>query len=145
MNNDQIIQFLETLQTDVMNSLQAAGSNATGQTAKMITIVQNGDSVQLQLSGYMQLLETGRGPTSSDAVAGDPPMIQRIQAWCQAKGIPDKAAWAIKKAIDKNGYKGKPGILSEPLGDDNIALRLDPVLADAASLLVAELLEQAGL
>jgi hypothetical protein len=145
MTNDQLIQFLELLKIDVINSLQAEGSNATGQTAKMLTIAQDGDNLQLRLPGYMQLLETGRGPTSADAVAGDPPMIQRIQAWCQSKGIPDKAAWAIKKSIDKNGYKGKPGILSEPLGDDNIALRLDPVLEDTASLLIAQLLDKAGL
>ena len=51
-------------------------------------------------------------------------MIDRIKQWCQAKGIPDKAAWAIKKSIDKKGYKGIPGILSEPLGDDNLNRRL---------------------
>src|SRR5580704_6318558 len=132
MNNDQLIQFLELLKTDVINSMQANGKNATGQTAKQFIIAANGGNVQLQLPGYTQLLETGRGPTNSNAVAGNPPMIQRIQQWCQAKGIPDKAAWAIKKSIDKRGYKGKPGIMSEPLGDDNINQRLSPVLENLA-------------
>ncbi len=72
MNNDQLIQFLELLKTDVINSLQANGKNATGQTAKQFIITGDGGKVQLQLPGYMQLLETGRGPTSPNAVAGNP-------------------------------------------------------------------------
>lgn len=133
MNNDLLLQLLEQLKTDVINSLQAAGSNATGQTAKQLTITQQDNTLQLELPGYMQLLETGRGPTGSDAVPGDPLMIQRIQQWCQAKGIPVKAAWAIKKSIDKKGFKGKPGILTVPLGDDNINNRLNAALDDVAN------------
>ena len=92
MNNTQLIQLLELLKTDIINSLQAAGSNASGQTAKQLAITQQDNTVQLELPGYMELLETGRGPTGPNAVPGDPPMIQRIQQWCREKGIPDKAA-----------------------------------------------------
>jgi len=144
MNNDQLINLLELLKTDVINSMQANGRYATGQTAKQITVVEDGSNVQLQFPDYMQALETGRGPTSTDAVAGDPPMIQRIQQWCQAKGIPDKAAWAIKKSIDKKGYKGITGILTEPLGDDNINLRLNPVLDSIAEEISEELMGLIG-
>lgn len=140
MNDNQLIQLLEALKTDVINSLQANGANATGQTAKQLTITTGGNTIQLELPGYMQLLETGRGPTGKDAVAGNPPMIQRIKQWCQAKGIPDKAAWVIKKSIDKNGYKGKPGILTEPLGDDNINRRLNPVMESVAAALIKDLI-----
>ena len=130
MNSDQIIQFLELIKADIINSLQASGSDTTGQTAKSLTIVEDNGEFQLQMPSYMQLLETGRPPTSSNPVAGNPPMIERIQQWCRDKGIPDKAAWAIKKSIDKKGFKGKPGILSEPLNDGNINLRLSPTLED---------------
>ena len=140
MNNNLIKQFLNSLKTDVINSLQANGKSVTGQTAKQLTIVENGDKAQLQLPGYMQLLETGRGPTTLDAVTGNPPMIQRIQQWCQAKGIPDKAAWAIKKSIDKKGFKGAPGLLSVPLGDDNINQRLTPIVNSIAEELSEELI-----
>jgi len=140
MNNDQLIQFLELLKTDVINSMQANGRYATGQTAKEIIITIDGDSVQLQFPDYIMALETGRAPTGKDATPGNPPMIQRIMEWCQAKGISGKAAWAIKKSIDKKGYPGKPGILSEPLGDDNINLRLDPVMDDIATQISEELL-----
>jgi len=59
-------------------------------------------------------------------------MIQRIQQWCRDKGIPDKAAWAIKKKIDKVGFPGKPGLLTGPLGDDNINTKLDQTLEQMA-------------
>ena len=139
MNNESLTLLLENLKTDLINSLQANGSNATGQTAKQLVITTDGNSLQLALPGYMQLLETGRGPTSEGAIPGDLPMIIRIHQWCQAKGIPDKAAWAIKKSIDKKGYKGKPGIISEPLGDDNINRQLNTVMDGIAAILMEEL------
>ncbi len=144
MNNDQLIQFLELFKTDVINSMQANGKNATGQTAKQFIIIGDGSKAQLQLPGYLQLLETGRGPTSADAVAGNPPMIERIQQWCQAKGIPDKAVWAIKKSIDKKGFKGIPGLITEPLGNDNINLRLNQVMDSIAGEISRELLKLIG-
>ena len=136
MYNHQLIQMLELIKTDVINSLQASGKNASGQTAKQITVVQDGNNVQLQLPGYINLLETGRGPTGPNTVIGGPPMIQRIRQWCQAKGIPDKAAWAIKKSIDKHGFKGVEGLLSVPLGGENINLRLTAAMDNIATEIV---------
>ena len=125
--------FLNTIRADIINSLQANGKDASGQTAKQITVTTDDSTVQLTLPGYLQILETGRGPTGKNAVAGNPPMIARIQQWCQEKGIPDKAAWAIKKSIDKKGFKGIAGLLSEPMGEDNINLRLIPLLDQMAT------------
>ena|SRR5258708_6012429 len=141
MTNDHLTIFLESLKTDVIRSMQAKGKYATGQTAQQITIEGDGDKAQLQLPGYMQALETGRTPTSKNALPGSPPMIDRIKQLCQAKGIPDKAAWAIKKSIDKNGFKGLPGILSEPLGDDNINLRLNQVAGPMADGIVKSIVD----
>jgi len=142
MTNNQILtDLLTTLKTDLINSLQSKGSITTGQTAQQITVVKNNDNnIQLQLPAYLIELENGRGPTSKNAVAGDPPMIQRIQQWCRAKGIPDSAAWAVKKKIDKVGYPGKPGILTQPLGNDNINARLDQSLEDLANNISSQIL-----
>jgi hypothetical protein len=140
MTNDKLTIFLESIRTDIINSMQASGKYATGSTAKQLTIVDNGENVQLQMPPYLQALETGRKPTGNDAVPADPPMIQRIQQWCQAKGITDKAAWAIKKSIDKKGYKGTQGIITEPLSDDNINLRLNPVMESIAEEISKELI-----
>ena len=141
MTTDQLTLFLESLKTDIINSMQAKGKYATGQTAQQITVTGDDNSYQLSLPGYIQALEDGRSPTGKNAVQGSPPMIDRIKQWCQAKGIPDKAAWAIKKSIDKNGYPGTPGILSEPLGDDNINMRLDPALNALADSIVQQILD----
>ena len=126
--SSHLTQLLEALKTDLINSLQANGKYATGQTEQQITVVTDDNKATLEIPGYIQVLETGRRPTSPNAVQGDPPMIQRIRQWCMAKGIPDKAAWAIKKSIDKKGYPGKPGILTQPLSDENIEARLTPIL-----------------
>lgn len=141
MTNDHLTQFLESLKTDVLHSMQAKGKMASGQTAQQITITTEDDKAQLQLPGYMQLLETGRAPTGPNALPGNPPMIDRIKQWCRAKGIPDKAAWAIKKSIDKHGYKGTPGILSEPLSDENISLRLNQITGELSDNLVQQILD----
>ena len=134
--------MIGNLKTDLINSLQAKGSIATGQTAQQINIVNTNNGVQLQIPAYLEELENGRKPTSKNAVAGNPPMIQRILQWCRAKGIPDKAAWAVKKKIDKVGYPGKPGIISGPLGDDNINLRLNQSLTKIADNITTEILNQ---
>jgi hypothetical protein len=141
MINQPLILFVESLKTDVINSLQAKGKIATRQTANQITVEGDGNTARLQLPGYMQALETGRSPTSKNAVASDPPMIERIKQWCQAKGIPDKAAWAVKKSIDKKGYKGTQGILSEPLGDENINLRLNQQTDKMADAITQNLID----
>jgi hypothetical protein len=145
MTNDAIINFLESIKNDVINSLQANGKMATGQTALQITITSDNNLAQLQLPGYIQLLETGRGPTSSNPLPGGQPMIDRIKDWCEAKGIPDKAAWAVKKSIDKKGFKGVPGILSEPLSDDNINLRLYPAAENIANAIAKQIVDSIGL
>ncbi|GAC1312340.1 MAG: hypothetical protein NVSMB24_33640 [Mucilaginibacter sp.] len=142
MENQQLTQFLETLKTDLINTMQANGRYATGQTVRQFIITGDENGMQLQLPGYTRLLETGRGPTGKNAAASDPPMIQRIKEWCQARGIPDKAAWAIKKSIDKKGYKGITGLLSEPLGDENINLRLTQVLENIAAQVSEQIVKE---
>jgi len=128
MNQPEITQFLQNIQTDLINSLQTKNITNT----QNITITANNQTQQLQIPSYLQIVETGRGPTSKNAQPGNPPMIQRIQQWCRDKGIPDKAAWAIKKKIDKVGFPGKPGLLTGPLGDDNINTKLDQTLEQMA-------------
>jgi hypothetical protein len=128
--------LITTLKTDLINSLQSKGITSS-QTIEQIKVINNGDQ-QLQIPGYLQIVEKGRGPTSKNPIPGNPPMIQRIQQWCREKGISDKAAWAIKTKIDKVGYAGKPGTLSQPLGDENINNRLN----QATELIAHELLTQ---
>jgi len=137
MTNDHLTTLITALKTDLINSLQSKGITSS-QTIEQIKVINNGDQQQLQIPGYLQIVEKGRGPTSKNPIPGNPPMIQRIQQWCREKGISDKAAWAIKTKIDKVGYAGKPGTLSQPLGDENINNRLN----QATELIAHELLTQ---
>lgn len=136
MNHPEITQLLEILKTDLTNSLQTKNITNT----QNITITTNGETQQLQIPGYLQIVETGRKPTSKNAQPGTPPMIQRIQQWCREKGIPDKAAWAIKKKIDKVGFPGKPGLLTDPLGDENINAKLEQTLEQMANNISTQIL-----
>ena len=137
--NSHLTLLLEALKTDLINSLQANGKYATGQTEQQITVVADDNKATLEIPGYIQVLETGRRPTSANAIQGAPPMIQRIQQWCRAKGLPDKAAWAIKKSIDKKGYLAKPWLLTQPLSDENIEARLAPVLDSIAGEIIIQI------
>jgi len=128
MNNKHLVSFLDTLKTDLINSIQSKGVDTSGQTIKQIVVKTDDKNARLEIPGTLQILEKGRGPTSKNAPTGTPPMIERIKQWCQAKGISEKGAWAIKKSIDKKGFKGKPGILTEPLSEENIDRQLNPVL-----------------
>lgn len=137
--NQILTNLINTLKTDLINSLQSKGITSD-QTISQIKTIDNGNQQQLQIPGYLQIVEKGRGPTSSNPVPGDPPMIQRIQQWCHEKGIPDKAAWAIKTKIDKVGYAAKPGTLSQPLGDANVSSRLDQSAGQIADEILTQIL-----
>ncbi|HXP53146.1 MAG TPA: hypothetical protein VN922_24595 [Bacteroidia bacterium] len=116
MTTPQIISTaLTAIRNDVINSLQANGRNATGETIAALEIALTESGGQLLAPWWIDALEVGRKPTSQGAVQGNPPMIERIKEWCAAKGIDSAAAWAIKKSIDKYGYPGKPGVLTQPL------------------------------
>jgi hypothetical protein len=106
---------LTNIRTDIINSLQANGRYATGETIAALEIALTESGGQLLAPWWIDALEKGRKPTSQGAQIGDPPMIERIKAWCEAKGIDTAIAWAIKKSIDKYGYPGKPGVLTQPL------------------------------
>ncbi len=138
MNHD-LKPILDALKTDLINSMQAKGSYGSGQAAKEITITAEGNKAQLQIPGILKTLEKGRGPTGKDAQRGSPPMIERIKQWCQEKGIPEREAWAIKKSIDKYGFKGKPGLLSEPLSTQNLDRRLKPVMESLAKEIIGSI------
>lgn len=128
-NQSIISNLLTAIRTDVINSMQSTGRYATGETVAALEITTTESGGQLLAPWWIDALEKGRRPTSEGATPGDPPMIERIKAWCAAKGIDTKAAWAIKKSIDKYGYPGKPGVLTQPLeqADKHIADAMDQI------------------
>jgi hypothetical protein len=58
----------------------------------------NGVQVQLLSNDYLKYVDQGRKP-------GTYPPIQAIKKWASIKGIPQEAAWAIRRNIFKFGIK----------------------------------------
>jgi len=133
-NIDILTSFVDTIKNDVIHSMQANNRVGTGDTIKELTEVAGDDYVALLAPWWIDAQEYGRKPTSPTGPyqISDPSFIDRLKAWCAAKGIVQGAAYAIKKKIDKEGYEGKPGVLTEPLGIDNINMRLDPICEQMA-------------
>ncbi len=138
MSNEQLLNFLNTIRAELISALQTSGRDSSGQTSAQISITEDENAVKLEVPGYVRLLETGRKPTSNNAPRSNPPMIERIQVWCQEKGLSEKAAWAIKKSIDKKGFKGTPGLL-DALTEDNLNQKLVPFLDNMADDTRAEI------
>ena len=127
--------ILNNIKIDVINSLQANGQYATGQTISQLETITDGDSGQILAPFWIWALEYGRKPTSPGAAAGDPTLYQSICVWAAAKGIAEFSTndkgetvnvWrAITAYIHKYGYAGKQGVLTEPLSDDNVNMRIN--------------------
>jgi len=141
--NDILTELVTSIRADVANSLQEKGRFASGHTIEELQVVNvNESKVQLEAAPWTIFLETGRPPTSPDAPKGDPTVFQRIQEWIAFKGtIPASAAYAITQKIHKQGYKGTPGVLSNPLSDDNIDKRANEVAENLANLLITDFLK----
>src|ERR1700693_2366018 len=108
LNNQPILNTLLTaIRTDVINSLQANGQYATGETIAALEIALSDTGGQLLAPWWIDALEVGRKPTRPNAPIGDPTLLERIKEWCAAKGIPEEAAYPITKSIHKYGYPGK--------------------------------------
>lgn len=132
---DQLLEVITQIRDSLIVSLKGAGRYATGQTEQQLTIEVHGqNSAQLLAPWWFYALQDGRKPTKPGAPAGNPTLLGAIQMWCQAKGIDERAAYAITQSIHKNGYPGKPGIIDTPLSKDNIDSILNGVMGDIANI-----------
>lgn len=141
MDNDIksiIKEGVENIKNDVIHSMQSKNRVATGRTIEGMQVVETGDSIQLIAPENILALEFGRGPTRPDAPKGDPSLQQRIEEWVQAKGI-SANPFAITKKIHKDGYKGTPGVLSEPLSQDNVNTKLEEAAGKITSLFASQI------
>ena len=143
ITNNPLSDFIEAIKLDIVNSIQEKGRYATGETIRKIEHVDEELRSILYGPAYIDALEFGRKPTSPGAPAGNPTVYDQIQIWAAAKGIPEFVSadgkqinvWrAITEKIHRYGYPGKPGVLTEPLSDENINNRLQETLDQIATL-----------
>ncbi len=130
-----LTDLINSLKTDVINSMQAKGRFASGETIAALETAEIDEQIQLLAPWWIDALEVGRQPTSPNAPAGDPTVFEEIQKWIAAKGL-DLNPYAVTKNIHKKGYPGKPGVLTEPLYDYNVDQRATEAAENLASLII---------
>lgn len=129
-----LLEVVTILKDGLTDSLKNANRVASGKTINSIEATATNSEAQLLADRYIYALQGGRKPTKANAPKGDPTLFEQIQEWCAIKGIEPKAAYPITKHIHKYGYAGTPGIIDEPLSDDNIDKALEKALGDIGSL-----------
>lgn len=129
-----LLEVVQGLKEDLAESLKTNGRYASGRTEEQIIPSATDHSAQLDAPGWIYALQDGRKPTSEGATAGSPTLFEAIKEWCAYKGIDQKLAYPITKKIHEEGYAGTPGIIDEPLSDENIDKHLNKALGDIATL-----------
>ena len=139
--NDILNEIITEIENDIIHSLQQNDRIASGKTIAEFTTTVAGDRAQLIVPKYLDALEYGRSPTRPDAPKSDPTLFEAIQEWCKARGIDEGAAYAITNKIHKKGYEGTPGILTEPLSDDNLGAIMERGMTKVADLMGSDILD----
>lgn len=129
-----LLQVVTSLRLDLIKSFALANRVASGKTESEIEATATDRSAQLTGPYYIYALQDGRKPTKEGAPAGDPTLFEQIKEWCQIKGIEPQYAYPITKKIHEEGYPGTPGLIDEPLSDDNINKYLNEALGDIANI-----------
>ena len=136
------------LTNDIRANMGALGINKTLKTANSLRIEtkQEGSKVRMTLFGrpFFNTVRTGRRPTPDKKPSRD--MITNITEWVEARGIDEKAVWAIATNIQKKGTKlwqegGRTDIV-EPAIDDfvnNVSQDLLDAKADDLILKIREM------
>ena len=129
---------LTTLLNDVSENLYKNNRVASGKTAKSLKVVTKiaGEKIIGTLFGssVLDTLEYGRGktknPSSSATWAAD------LRGWMRIRGVPEGAFYPIWRKINRDGYKGTPGLISNPVDKFKKALGVslkDEILKDFRS------------
>ena len=99
--NEQGIQLINNIRAN----LGSTGTNATLKTSQSlrIEISQEGANIRLKLFGrpFFNTVETGRKPTPGKKPSRE--FIENLKPWAAARGIDEKAVWAIATKINQKG------------------------------------------
>jgi hypothetical protein len=147
----QIIDIVQNNGIQLTNNIRAnigqAGMNATLKTANSLRIEtkQEGSKVKMTLFGrpFFMTVQTGRRPTPDKKPSRD--MISNITEWVNARGLDEKAVWAIATNIQKKGTKlwqegGRTDIV-DPAVDDFLNQTAQDVLEWGADNLILKIRE----
>lgn len=131
------------IMAELIASMHRYGRVASGRTINAIELHVEGDS-RMYISGpaYIFALEKGRKPTGATGPFpryGGLTFKESLKLWMAAKGIEAKAFYPIYRSINKKGFAGTPGVLTQPLSDQAIDKALDSNLGVLANLYVQQI------
>ncbi len=124
-----IENYLNRVRRDTIEAITSQGMSASGRTAKQLKVVatQGRDALgrftsemeggQLLGPDHFTFLIHGRGP-------GKMPPVANLRVWVLARGMDEKAAWAVAKSIAARGtgiYRGeKKGLAFKAIVEQNL-------------------------
>ena len=132
MDNKQIEDILNkgllALKKDVLENLYKKDRVASGKTANSIKVSTSisGNIIKGLLLGssVLEQLEYGRGKTKNGGATRT--WEKELKAWMRIRGIEESAFYPIWRKINRDGYKGTKGLVSDPVSKfaDNISKAL---------------------
>lgn len=124
----------------VQQSLKKARRDASGRTSRSVRaeVKQQGNSVVGTITApfTIELLETGRKPTRS----GKRTPISPIMQWIKDRSLSHNP-WAVAAKIDKEGFKGTPGLITDVLDDRFVNGVLSAIRAQTLELATNDITE----
>ncbi len=131
-----LLKAMKIVKVDVAKSLRDKGRFATGKTERSLRVtVEESDKGfigTLYGAKHIQVLEPGRKPTK--ATSGNPSeMLRALKEWADAKGILIPV-YAIYKKIHREGYKGKPGAVTDGLAGKSELIKREINLASRLAI-----------
>jgi len=123
----------EAIKLDIQKNLVKNNRVASGKTSRslrvMTLITPTQVIMRLMGSSVLEQLEYGRGKTKN-GTKGSSSWFNELLAWVKIRGLPEGSVYAIFKKINKEGYKGTKGLVTNPVDSfkDSVAKDLKAII-----------------
>ena len=108
---------LNELKNSILENLYRNDRVASGKTAKSIRVEvqQKGEFTIGRIYGskVLDILEEGRGKTKNASTTRT--WEQELRSWMRTRGISQDAFYPIWRKINRDGYEGTKGLISDPI------------------------------
>lgn len=135
------------IMTELVASMHRKGRVASGKTINDITLHVDPNRMYIIGPSYLIQLEKGRrgtgqgGPVDRQRYGGLS-FAESLKLWMQSKGIEAKAFYPIYRSINKIGFPGTPGLLTQPLSNEAIDKAMNDNLGPIADLYAKQVLQE---
>lgn len=135
------------IMTELIANMHRKGRVASGKTINDITLHVEPTRMYIIGPSYLIQLEKGRKPTGAGGPVdrqkyGGLSFAESLKLWIQAKGIEPNAFYPIYRNINKFGFPGTPGLLTQPLSNEAIDKAMNENLGPIADLYAKQVLAE---